>query len=134
MPLKISLLKPDDWPAFHPHFLSQSEWTELTVTHEIKRVLGRNTIVYSTVGKYVRMFVLSTKETNTPIVPKSENDFSRDGPIALMLSEESFLSVRQIAQKVMMSKSTVYRHLTQTMRSKLRHIKWVPHSLTQSVK
>jgi hypothetical protein len=31
---------------------------------------------WSTVGKYVRMFVVSMKETETPIVPKSEGDFS----------------------------------------------------------
>jgi transposase len=76
---------------------------------------------------------LSTKETDTPIIPESESDFSpNDSSIALVLSVESFLSVRQIAKKVMMSKSTVHRHLTQTARWKLQHLKWVPHSLTDS--
>jgi hypothetical protein len=62
------------------------------------------------------MFVLSTKETDTPIVPESEGDFSFDHRIALMLSNELFLSARQIVNKAMMSKSKVYRHSTQTMR------------------
>jgi hypothetical protein len=63
------------------------------------------------------------KEKVNPIVPESQGDFTLDGRIALVISEESFLSVRQIAKKVMMLKSAVYRYLTQTMRWKLRHLK-----------
>jgi predicted RNA polymerase sigma factor len=80
------------------------------------------------------MFVLSIKETDIPIVPESEGNLSLDDRIALVLSEEPFLSVRQIAKKVMMSKSTVCRHLTETMKWKMQHLKWVPHSLTESEK
>jgi hypothetical protein len=104
----------------------------VAITHEINRVLGENIINYSTVGKYVRMFVLSTKERDTHIVPESEGDFSFDDRITLVLSEEPFLSVDQVAEKRMMSKSTMYRHLTQTMRWALRHVKCVPHSRTES--
>jgi hypothetical protein len=115
-------------------FLHKAKWNEFAITHQINGVLGQNTISYSAVGKYVRMFALSRTETDTPIVPESEGDFGLDDRIALVLSEEPFLSVRQIAQKVIMSISTVYRHLTQTMRWKLRHIEWVPHGLTKSEK
>jgi transposase len=115
-------------------FFHKANWTELAITHEINRVLGENTISYSTVGKYVRKFVLAAKEADTPILSTSDADFSLDDRIALVLSEEPFLSTRQIAHKVMMSKSTVHRHLTQSMRWKLRHLKWVPHTLTESEK
>jgi hypothetical protein len=90
--------------------------TELAMTHEIGRVLGENTISVSTVGTYVRMFVLSTKESDIPIILESEGDFSSDDRIALPLSEEPFLSVRETAKKLIMSKSTVYRHLTHIMK------------------
>jgi DNA-binding transcriptional ArsR family regulator len=115
-------------------FLDKEKWTELAITRKIDRVLGESTLSYPTVGKYVQMFVLSTKETNTLIVPESEDDFSVQGQIALVFSEEPFLSVRHIVKRVMMSKSTVYRHLAQTMRRKLRHLKWVLHILTESTK
>jgi hypothetical protein len=91
--------------------------------HEINHVLGENTVSHSAVGKCVRAFVLATKETNTPIVPGSEDDFTLDDHITLVLSEESFFSVRQIVKKAMTSKLTVRRHLTQTKRWKLRHLK-----------
>jgi hypothetical protein len=89
------------------------------ITHKIHRVLGEKTVGYSTVETYVRMFALLMKETDTLIVLKSESDFSLDDRVALVLSDEPFLSVRQIAEKVLMSKSTMYRHLTETMRWKV---------------
>jgi DNA-binding transcriptional ArsR family regulator len=113
-------------------FFHKAKWTELAITYEMNGVLRENTISDSTRGIYFRMFVLSTKETDTHMVPESEGDFSLDALIVLVLSEEPFLSVRQIAMKVMISKSTVYRHLTPIMRWKLRHLKWVRHCLTES--
>jgi DNA-binding MarR family transcriptional regulator len=86
------------------------------------RVPGQNTISDWTVGKYGRMFVLSRKQADILIVLESEGDISGDDDIAILLSEEPLPSGRQIAKKVMMSKSIVYRHLTQTMRWKLRHL------------
>jgi hypothetical protein len=81
----------------------------------------------STVGKYVRRFVFSKEEMGTPIIPELESDFSINDCITLVLSEGLCLSVRQIAKKVMMSKSTVDRHFTPTMRSKLQHLKRAAH-------
>jgi hypothetical protein len=66
--------------------------------------------------------------------PEPESDFSLDDRITFLLSEEPFLSVRQTAKKVTMSRSMVYRDLTQTMRCKLRHLQMVPHSPTESEK
>jgi hypothetical protein len=45
------------------------------------------------------MFVLSTKETDTPIVPESEGDFSPDDQIAFVLPEEVFHSVPELPRR-----------------------------------
>jgi hypothetical protein len=71
-------------------FFRKANWTELTTTHGISRALEENTVNYLTVGKCVGMFALSTNETNTPVVPESEGDFSLDDSLALVLSEEPF--------------------------------------------
>jgi hypothetical protein len=113
-------------------FFHKAKWTELAITHEINHLLGKYTIGDLMVRKYVRMFALSTKETYIPVIPESEGGFSLDDRIVLVLSEEPFLSVRQIAKKVTMSKSTLYSHLTQTRRWKLWPLKLVSHSLTES--
>jgi hypothetical protein len=101
-------------------FFDKVKWVELAITHEINRVPWENIIGYSTARTYVRTVVLLRNETDTPIVPELENDFSLDDLITLVLPEESFLSVRPITKKAMMLKSTVYCHLTQTKRWKLR--------------
>jgi hypothetical protein len=59
-----------------------------------------------------------------------EENFTLDDRIASVLAEVPCLSLRQIVKRVMMSKSTAYRHLTSGMGWKLKHIRWVPHRLT----
>jgi hypothetical protein len=66
--------------------------------------------------------------------PESEADFSLDYRITFVFSEEPILSVCQTSKKVMVSKSIMHCHLTQTMRWNLRHLQGVPHSPTESEK
>jgi hypothetical protein len=93
-------------------FFHKAEWTELAITHEINRVLGENTIAFYTVGKYVREFICGPEDKDSFIVRQFEGDFTLDDRIASVLAEASFLSLCQIAKRVMISKSTVHRHLT----------------------
>jgi hypothetical protein len=80
-------------------FFHKAKWTERAITHKINSVLGENIVSYSTLGKYVRMFILSTKETDTPIVSESEGDSSRDDRIAFVLPEEPFHSVAELLRR-----------------------------------
>jgi hypothetical protein len=75
-------------------FFHKAKWTELFIKHKINRVLGENTTSYLTVGRYVRTFVLPTKETDIPLLPESDGDFSLDDSIALLPSEGPALLVR----------------------------------------
>jgi hypothetical protein len=67
--IKICTSEPDDDLHSVVAFFHGVKWSGLAITHEINRVPEENTISYSTVGKCVRMFVLSMNETDTPIVP-----------------------------------------------------------------
>jgi hypothetical protein len=80
-------------------FFHKTKRTERAIAHEINRMLGENTISYSTIGKYVRMLVLSTKEIDTPIVPESPDDFSLDDRIALVLPGKLFHSVAELLRR-----------------------------------
>jgi hypothetical protein len=136
---RLTLVPP---PCYNPRidhrpdgtFFHKAKCSDVAIKREIHRVLGENIIGCSMVGKCVRMDVLSTKQTYNLIVPRSEGDFSLGDRISFVLSDEPFLSVRQIARNVMTWKSKVYRHLTHTMRWKSRHLKWIAHSLTDSEK
>jgi hypothetical protein len=115
-------------------FFHKAEWTELAITHEINRVLGENTIIDSLVGKYVREFICGPNDKDSFIVPQIVGDFTLDDRIASVLAEAPFLSLRQVAKRVMMSKSSVYHHLTSGMRWRLKHPRWIPHRLTDAEK
>jgi hypothetical protein len=77
---------------------------------------------------------LINERNRHPYHPELEDDFSLDYRITFVLSEERLLSVRQTAKQAMMSKSIVYRHLTQPMRWQLCHLQRVPDSATESEK
>jgi AraC-like DNA-binding protein len=111
-------------------FFHNAEWTELAITHEINRVLGENRIADSTVGKSVREFVCGPKDNDSFTVRQFEGDFTLDDRIGSVFAEAPFLSLRQIAKRVMMSESTVSRHLTSGMGWRLKHLRWVPHRPT----
>jgi hypothetical protein len=102
---------------------------ERSIMHEINRVLGENTISYSTIRKSIQVFVLSTNRHSYR--PESACDFSLDDCTAPLLSEASFLPVHQNAKKVTMSKATRLDHLTQTVRWKVQYLKRVSRSLTE---
>jgi hypothetical protein len=86
-------------------FFYKTERTKLAVTHEINHVLGGNTLTYSTVGKDVRGFICGPKDKTSFIVRLFKGDFTLDDRIASVLEEAPFLSLHQIAEKVMISKS-----------------------------
>jgi DNA-binding transcriptional ArsR family regulator len=112
----------------------KAKWSELALMHEIDFLLRENPISCLTVGKDVWMFVWASRKPDAPILRQSEGAFTVGNCITRVPSEELFLSARQIAKKVMMSKSTVRRHLTQGMQWKRCHLEWVPHIITESGK
>jgi hypothetical protein len=77
-------------------FFHKAKWTKRAITYEIKGVLRESTISYLTVGKYLQMFALLMKETNTHIVPESEGGFTLEDLIALVLSVEPLLLIRPL--------------------------------------
>jgi hypothetical protein len=71
-------------------FLHKVKGTELVITRKMNGVLRENIISNSTVRKYVRMLVLSTKEADIRIVPEPKGGFSLHDRIVPMFSEELF--------------------------------------------
>jgi hypothetical protein len=80
-------------------FFHKTKWIERALTPEIHHVPGEDTISCSTLRKYVRMFVLSTKETDIPIVPQTHCDFSLNDCMTGVLPEELFHSVGELLRR-----------------------------------
>jgi hypothetical protein len=96
-------------------FLNEERKSELEIHNQINRVLGNDTISYAIVGKHGRQYICSKENPVLESGRFSVPDFTLDDKISSVLHAEPFLSIRQIVRKVLISKTTVYRYLTQSM-------------------
>jgi DNA-binding transcriptional ArsR family regulator len=81
------------------------------------------------VTKYARSAQFSgRKEATPPEAPDVEHS-PVDEAILTALAEFPFpfSSVCELSRRIPLPRSTVYRHLTQSLRFTVRHLPWVPH-------
>jgi hypothetical protein len=97
---------------------------------DLVHTLGKDAVAYSTVTKYARSTQFSgRKEATAPEAPDVERS-PVDEVILTALAEFPFpfSSVRAPSRRVCLPRSTVHqhRHLTQSLRFTVRHLRWVP--------
>jgi hypothetical protein len=95
---------------------------------DLVRTLGNDAVTYSTVTKSARSAQFSgRKEATSPEAPDVEHR-PVDEVIFTALAEFLFSSVRKLSRRICLPRSTVHlhRHLTQSLRFTVRHLRWVP--------
>ena len=104
-------------------------------TEEINGVLGQNSIAFSTVTKWFRMFQFG--ET-------SFDDQKREGPPVTVTTEESVakikdqikidprITLRQMAEILKISTESIRQILRNNLKARYVCVQWVPHLLTAS--
>jgi hypothetical protein len=95
------------------------------------RTFGKDAVVYSTVTKYARSAQFSgRKEATSPEDPDVECS-PVDEAMLMALAEFPFpfSSVSELSRRICLPRPTVHphRHLTQSLRVIVRHLRWVPH-------
>jgi hypothetical protein len=109
----------------------------LNAIHDnLVHTLGKDAVAYSTVTKYARSAQFSgQKEATPPEAPDVERNLV-DEAILTDLAEFPFpfSYVRELSPRICLPRSTVHRHLTQSLRFTVRHLRWVPHFLTAEQK
>jgi hypothetical protein len=106
------------------------------IHNDLVRTLGKDAVTYSAVTKYARSAQFSgRKEAIPPEAPDVERS-PVDEVILTALAEFPFSSVRELSWRICLRKSTVHRHrhLTQSLRFMVRHLRWLPHFLTAEQK
>jgi hypothetical protein len=103
----------------------------LDAIHEdLVRTSGKEAVAYSTVAKYFRNAQFAPKtEAVTPESAEDRHD-PVDEAISAALGEHPFSSVRELSRLTCLGSLTVHRHLTQSLRFGVRHLRLVPHFLT----
>jgi hypothetical protein len=71
---------------------------------------------------------------STVASPGREPDESLAAVIAGKLDADPHFSARKLAQSLEFAVSTICRYLTEVLGMKLRHLHWVPHTLTPAQK
>jgi hypothetical protein len=105
-----------------------------TIHEDLVRVLGDNAVAYSTVTKYVRSERFPPKNDGPPSQPMTVEPGPVDQAILTALAAYPFSSVQELSRLTCLPRSTVHRHLTDSLHFRIRHLRWVPHFLNPEQK
>jgi hypothetical protein len=98
---------------------------------ELVSTLGTKVPACFTVTRWLREAKLDQFfETAVHLTQDVEVD-EIDATISLALEVQPFGSVRDIAQLIRLARSTVHWHLTPSLGFLVRHLRWIPHLLTE---
>jgi hypothetical protein len=89
--------------------------------------LGKDAVKYSTVTKYDFNAQLSGRKEATPPEASDVERSPVDETILTTLAEFPFSPVGELSRRICLLRSTVHRHLTQSLRLTVRHLRWLPH-------
>jgi hypothetical protein len=101
------------------------------VHNELVAVLGPDAIAYSTVTSYRRQRQFPTISSEPSDEPPTT---IIDDAILDALDKQPFSSVKELAKLTCIPTTTVYRHLTRSLGFIVKHLRWVPHSSTDTKK
>jgi hypothetical protein len=94
---------------------------------DLVRTLGKDSVAYSTVTKYAHSAQFSgRKEATPPEAPDVERS-SVDKAILTALAAFPLSSVCELSRRICLPRSAVHRHLAQSLRFTVRHLRWVLH-------
>jgi hypothetical protein len=89
----------------------------------LMRVVGENAAAYSMVTKYVRSEKFPPKNDGPPSEPISVEPGPVDQAILTALADYPFSSVRELSQLTCLPRSTVHRHLTDSLHLRIQHLR-----------
>jgi hypothetical protein len=115
-------------------YLARKGLRSTDIHRDLEKTLGPEAIAYSTVTCYLR-----TSRFRVPTeMEEGEGEVSPvcevDEVILKALADEPFSSVRELARHTCLSRTTVHRHLTCSLGFTVRHLRWVPHRLSDKQK
>jgi hypothetical protein len=92
---------------------------------------GPDAIACSTVTKHLRQRRFAPIQVDCPEEPLTT---TIDQIILDSFGKQPFSSLRELAKLTCIPITPVHRHLTQSLAFVMKHIRWVPHSLTATQK
>jgi hypothetical protein len=101
------------------------------IHNELVAVLGSDAIAYSTVTSYRR-------KRHIPAISSERSHEPRtiiiDEAILDALDKQPFSSVGELAKLTCIPTTAVYQHFPRSLGFVVKHLRWVPHTLTETQK
>jgi hypothetical protein len=112
-------------------FLAMEGLSARDVHNKLVAMLGPDAIVYSTVTSYQRQRQFPPICSEPSEVPPTT---IIDDAILDAVDKQPFSSVKELAKLTCIPTTTVYGHLTRSLGFVAKHLRWVPHAMTDSQK
>jgi DNA-binding MurR/RpiR family transcriptional regulator len=108
-------------------YLSRKGFSVHAIHEELVQLIGLDVIAYSTMTYYLRAsrWTAQTEERHSDPPPDVV-----DNAILESLDQTPFASVRELAKATCIPRTTVWKFLTESLGFIVKHLHWVPHSLT----
>jgi hypothetical protein len=110
-------------------FLAMKGLSARDIHNELVAVLSPDAIAYSTVASYPQQRQFPTISAEPSDEPPTT---IIDDPILDALDKQPFSSVTELAKLTCIQTTRVYRHLTRSLGFVVKHLRWVPHTLTDT--
>jgi hypothetical protein len=113
-------------------YLNRNGWMAQLVHDDLVATLCEEAIAYSTVRKYLHE--VQTGPDDAAALPEDFSAHIDDSEEAILgtLEEFPFSSVRQLSHATYLRKTAVYRQLSEKLGFTERHLRCVPHILSEA--
>jgi hypothetical protein len=110
-------------------YLSRKGFSAHTIHDELVYILGPDAIAYSTVTYHLRAsrWTAQTEERHSDPPPDVVDNAILEAP-----DQTPFTSVHELAKTTCIPHTIVWRRLTESLGFVVKHLHWVPHSLTDA--
>jgi hypothetical protein len=110
-------------------FLALKRLSVRAVYNKRTDVLGADGIAFSTVTKYLHQSQFTSILVDPP-PPEEPATIVIDQAIFDALKHYPFSSIQELDRLICIPTTTVHRHLPQSLDFVVKHLRWVPHTLT----
>jgi hypothetical protein len=102
-------------------FLRLKGLSKTALHHELVAVLQENAVPYSNATRFCKEAILGLNSEEATSPPKNNRIDEVNEANLLALPDEPFSSVREIARRICVPESTVYRRLVDSLHFRVRH-------------
>jgi hypothetical protein len=115
-------------------YLARKKLSALDIYTDLVQTLGPDAVSYPSVTRFLRDAKCTLPNPPATFSDEMPGSDDSDEAILLALTEQPFASIRQLSRLTHLSRTTVYRRLTQSLGFHVRHLRWVPHRLSDAQK